>query len=78
MDFQNTIRKLESIKEEAPEIERNTLPFYQQWQKGVSMAMKGNWEVDPKEHTSAYIEGLLDAIAFIEMEYFNRIYNNFY
>lgn len=78
MNFQNTIRELESIKQKAPEIEKNTLPFYQHWQKGVNMAMKGNLEVNPTEHTSAYIEGLLDAIAFIEMEYLNRIYNKLF
>lgn len=78
MNFQDTITKLESIKEQAIQIERNTVPFYQQWQQGVTMGMKGNLEVNPSEHSAAYIEGLLDAISFIEMQYFDRIYNNLY
>jgi hypothetical protein len=76
MNFQNTIQQLEFIKTKAPKVERNSVPFYQQWQRGVSMAMIGNLEVNPNEHTVAYIEGLLDAVSFLEMEYFNRIYNN--
>ena len=76
MDFQHTIQKLESIKEKALNIEQNTAYFYQQWQQGVSMGMKGNLEVDTDKHTSAYIEGLLDAIAFLETQYFDRIYRN--
>ncbi|MGD1920090.1 MAG: hypothetical protein ACFCAD_15095 [Pleurocapsa sp.] len=75
MNFQDTISKLESVKQKAPKIERNMAPFYQHWQRGVSMAMKGNLDANPIEHTSAYIEGLLDAIYFLEMEYFDRIYN---
>ena len=55
MNSQNTIQKLEYIKQNAPKIERNTLPFYQQWQKGGSMAMKGNLDVNLSEDTIAYI-----------------------
>ena len=77
MDFQDTIAQLESIKERAVQVDPNTVPFYQQWQKGVTMAMKGNLEVN-STHTTAYIEGLLDAISFLEMQYLERIYNNMY
>ena len=76
MNFQKTIRQLESMRKKAPEIESNTITFYQQWQMGVSMGMKGNLEVDIKQHSSAYIEGLLDAVTFLETQYFERIYNN--
>lgn len=78
MNFQDTISQLESIKKQALRVERNTVPFYQQWQEGVTMAMRGNLEANPSEHTTAYIEGLLDAVSFLEMQYFERIYSNLY
>ena len=78
MDFQDTITQLKSIKKQAPQVERNTVSFYQQWQQGVTMAMRGNLSVNPAEHSTAYIEGLLDAISFLEMQYLERIYSNMY
>lgn len=78
MNFQDTIAQLEAIKKQALEIDRNTVFFYQQWQQGVTMAMRGNLSVNPTEHSTAYIEGLLDAISFLEIQYFERIYNNLY
>ena len=68
MNYQDKLQRLETIKAKAIKIDRETIAFYQQWHSGFKMAMKGQMEAQPETHTVAYIEGLEDALNFMQVK----------
>ena len=67
MNYQDEIQRLETIKTKAKRIERETITFYQHWQLGFNMAMHGCLKTMPENHTVAYVEGLQDAVKFMQI-----------